>query len=126
MKQVTTVILATLIFLLPFSKTWLVVSFQINRDFIAKTLCIKKEIENNTCQGKCYLKKQLDKEQKKEQAPNNKNEKFEVLYCQAQIAFEFIPLHLFFEKQPINSYYSVFYVASFITSIFHPPPFSLI
>lgn len=46
---------------------WIYVSFKINQDTIAKTLCVKKEIENNTFQGKCYFKKQLEKADKEKQ-----------------------------------------------------------
>jgi hypothetical protein len=47
------------------------VSFKINQDNIAKALCVKKEVKNNGCQGKCHLKKQLEKsdEEEQKQAP---------------------------------------------------------
>jgi hypothetical protein len=44
-----------------FSKQFVVLQFQRNQSEIAKTLCVKKEVEGNTCQGKCHLKKQLEK-----------------------------------------------------------------
>ena len=44
-----------------FSKQFVVLQFQINQSEIAKTLCVKKEVEGNTCQGKCHLKKELNK-----------------------------------------------------------------
>jgi len=112
----------------PFSKIWIVVSFKINLESIAKTLCVKKEVENNTCQGKCHLKKQLDKadEEEKKQAPTNTKEKVEVLYCHTQTPFHFKMRNAFFEKHCLGKYKPDFYSTSFITDIFRPPKFSLI
>jgi hypothetical protein len=96
----------------PFSKIWIVVSFKINQESIAKTLCVKKEVKNNTCQGKCHLKKQLDKADKEEQkqTPINTKEKVEVFY----------------ESCILGKYKSDFYASSFITDIFRPPKLNLI
>jgi len=128
LKQVTTILLALLIFLQPFSKVWIYVSFTINQDSIAKTLCVKKEIKNNTCQGKCHLKKQLDKADKEEQnqAPTTTKEKVEVLYCQNQKAFDFIKQTVFYENHSFSNYSSDFYTSSYITDIFRPPKLNLI
>jgi hypothetical protein len=112
----------------PFSKIWIVVSFKINQESIAKTLCVKKEVENNTCQGKCHLKKQLDKadEEEKKQAPTNTKEKVEVLYCHTQTPFYFKMRNAFFEKHCLGKYKPDFYSTSFITDIFRPPKLNLI
>lgn len=128
MKQGLTILLALLIFLQPFSKVWIHISFKINQDKIAKTLCVKKEIENNTCQGKCHLKKQLEKadEEEQKQAPTNTKEKVEVLYCQNQSPFDFLKVTVFYENQTLNNYDFDFYSTSFITDIFRPPKTILI
>ena len=103
-------------------------SFKINQDKIAKTLCVKKEIKNNSCQGKCHLKKQLDKadEEEQKQAPTNIKEKVEVLYCQTQRPFDFLKATLFNENKALGNYDCDFYSTSFITDIFRPPKTSLI
>lgn len=44
-----------------FSKQFVVLQFQLNQAEIAKTLCVKKEVKGNACQGKCHLKKELNK-----------------------------------------------------------------
>ena len=128
MKQGLTILLALLIFLQPFSKVWIHISFKINQDKIAKTLCVKKEIENNTCQGKCHLKKQLEKadEEEQKQAPTNTKEKVEVLYFQNQTPFDFLKVTVFYENQTLNNYDFDFYSTSFITDIFRPPKTILI
>ncbi|MDO8366674.1 MAG: hypothetical protein Q7T20_07760 [Saprospiraceae bacterium] len=111
-----------------FSKIWVVVSFKINQTQIAKTLCVKKEIENNTCQGKCHLKKQLDKTDEKEQkqVPNNQKEKSEVLYSHSLAALEIVNQPVFVSKNIISNYKSGFYSSSYITDIFHPPKLNFI
>ena len=37
------------------------VEYAINKDYIAKNLCINKDKPKSCCKGKCYLKKQLAK-----------------------------------------------------------------
>ncbi len=61
----------------------ILIDFKINQDFIAEVLCINKEKPMSTCNGKCYLSEQLKKaeEQEEKQAPTNKKERLEVLYC---------------------------------------------
>ena len=128
LKQITTFILTLLIFLQPFSKIWIVVSLIINQESIAKTLCVKKEVKNNTCQGKCHLKKQLDKadEEEQKQAPTNAKEKVEVLYCHNQIPFDFLKQIVCYKIRSLGKYKSNFYASSFITDIFRPPKLNLI
>lgn len=46
--------------LLIFNATFLTfasVAYQVNKDYIAKTLCVKRNTKANNCQGKCQLKK---------------------------------------------------------------------
>jgi hypothetical protein len=112
----------------PFSKIWIVVSFKFNQESIAKTLCVKKEIKNNTCQGKCHLKKQLDKagEEEQKQAPTNTKEKVEVLYCYTQTSFDFLKQTIFYEEKSLGNHNSGFYISSYIKDIFRPPKLNLI
>lgn len=107
---------------------WIFVSFKINQDTIAKTLCVKKEIENNTCQGKCHLKKQLDKadEEEQKQAPTTQKEKYEVLYCYSAKQFDFLEYVDTYQSKLNSSYANEFYNSSFISDIFHPPQANLI
>jgi hypothetical protein len=37
------------------------VDYSLNKNYIAKYLCVKKDLPGNCCQGKCYLSKQLQK-----------------------------------------------------------------
>lgn len=38
-----------------------VVDYMLNLDYIAEVLCIKKEMPEDSCNGKCYLMQQLEK-----------------------------------------------------------------
>jgi hypothetical protein len=57
------------------------VTFKINQDEIAKTICIQRKAANNTCNGRCDLRKSLkafdDNEKKMD---NNLKEKSDFVY----------------------------------------------
>ena len=59
-------------------------NFAINRNFIAKNLCIEKENIENECRGACCLKKKIEEIQRNEQSQSPVNSKSEtvLLYCQ--------------------------------------------
>ncbi len=123
MKQIVTILLVTLIILQPFSKVWIYVSFKINQDHIAKTLCVKKEIKNNCCKGKCHLKKQLKEadEQEQKQLPTFLKEKSEVMFC---LSFQKSSLFNAYFKPLVEKviYFSeISYSSSYIGEIFNPP-----
>ncbi len=81
MKHIFIILALTGVLLQNFNKIIIYVNFELNREFIAKTVCEKKEIRANKCNGSCHLKKQLAKEEKKEQSPTNPiKEKVEVQF----------------------------------------------
>jgi hypothetical protein len=51
----------------------LVLSFSLNRSYIARTLCERKDEPGNTCQGCCLLRKQIENEDRNEQSPPTRN-----------------------------------------------------
>ena len=64
-----------------FSNANIYLNFKVNQAEIAATLCIKKEIKDNTCKGKCYLAKQLKKAAEQEKKESNLlKEKQEMVY----------------------------------------------
>lgn len=104
-----------------FNKALILVDFQLNRDFISKNICIKKDQADNCCKGSCQLKNKLKEADKKEQntpASNQKQVKEFQLYFQQfspdNIASTFSVAEAFrpFQFPEINS-------PSF--SVFHPP-----
>ncbi len=104
-----------------FSSAIVYLNFKVNQAEIAATLCVKKEIKDNTCKGKCYLAKQLKKaaEQEKKESQLLK-EKQEIVYTFStteyvvesfgNITLKRLPLFDYSDK-PI----------SVSNAIFHPP-----
>jgi len=103
------------------SKCIICINFQINREYIAKNLCIKKKEIKNSCKGKCHLKKQLDEEDKKESPADSKNGKElndTQLFCYSSDLFMVIEP----ENAPKNN--TPYLLGKFVTNtkaIFHPP-----
>lgn len=121
-------IMALLISLQPMSKLWVYVSFKINQERIARTLCEKKDSEENTCHGKCHLKKQLAKagEHEQKQLPANQKETIELLFNHQHDLFDFFCNNRLDEGEKLISHISDLYTFSLITGIFRPPKTSLI
>jgi hypothetical protein len=96
----------------------IVASFEVNRAVIAKTLCVKRNQTGNSCNGKCYLKKQLDTESKKTNCLSSDKALSETQFIE-QVA------SVFFNLIQISSFYFVPYQKDspiqLYCSIFHPP-----
>jgi hypothetical protein len=67
MKFVAAPILILLIMTQIFSNWFVVLSFKLNRDYIAKNLCENRYRPKLNCKGNCVLMKKLREEEKKEQ-----------------------------------------------------------
>lgn len=93
--------------------------FKINQDYIAKNLCIQKEIENNTCQGCCHLKKQMEQQNEQEESnPNQSREKLLIdLFPLENIRIQSGSVHTTIRYQELQCQF----VNSFISDVFHPP-----
>lgn len=97
-----------------------VAAFELNRDFIAKNLCINRDKPKSHCNGKCHLMKELKKEEKKNDSSGNslkgKNETIQF--------FESTIEKLLVIESPfkvINFFYFENKTLNYCTSIFHPP-----
>ncbi len=55
------------ILLVTLSKTLITSAFILKRKYITTTLCEKRSLSVNHCKGKCFLKKEFAKDDKKEQ-----------------------------------------------------------
>lgn len=123
MKQLVTILLATLILLQPFSKIWIYVSFMINQNYIAKTLCVQKEVKNNCCKGKCHLEMELKKadEHQKKQIPQLLKEKSEVLFCQSFPKNSILIVIFKTSREKLIAFYHFSFSSSYINDIFKPP-----
>ena len=59
------------ILLQTFGKVIIYANYAINKDYITNVFCINKEKPKMQCNGKCHLKKQLTKQEEREQSPLN-------------------------------------------------------
>jgi hypothetical protein len=64
-----------------FNRFFIVVDYQLNKEYIAKTLCENKNKPQMHCNGKCQMMKKLQQEEKKDQQnPDRSNvNKFEFI-----------------------------------------------
>jgi len=49
------------------AKTLLWLDYEARTEFYAKTLCVQKEVEDNCCKGSCYLTKELQQQDQREE-----------------------------------------------------------
>ena len=103
-----------------FSRFFIVVDYEINKEYIAKNLCENKDKPALKCHGKCQMMKQLkQEEQKDQQNPERKMEnKFEV------ISFQPTTLHIApFYTVGTNHFFETRECISpvYLAAPFHPP-----
>jgi hypothetical protein len=120
MKHLFIILIGTGIIFQSFSKIFILINFQINREYISKNLCVQKKVKDNCCKGSCHLKKQLKEEEKKEESPANslKDIKEFQIFCQNNTFFQF-QSDLLLQKSFIP--FSNSKIVSVTFSIFHPP-----
>lgn len=122
MKNIVIILTLTGVLFQNFSKIIIYANFELNRDYIAKNLCVKKDEPNNCCKGSCHLKKELDKEEKKEQSPANPIKEKEVI----QFFSKFNSGIRLFNPSITNELTSIYFFSlseKHLHSIFHPPQF---
>ncbi|MBU2929741.1 hypothetical protein KO515_15995 [Winogradskyella psychrotolerans] len=110
------------------NKIGVLIDFKINQDFIAKILCINKEKPELTCNGKCYLTKQLKKAEKQDQkqAPNSKKDRIEIVYYCYKNTFNNLTYKFSYTPKINTPYDNNHYTSVYLSRIFRPPKFDLI
>ncbi|NLR80350.1 hypothetical protein [Chitinophaga eiseniae] len=101
-----------------FSKSLIVVQFQVNQAFIARELCENRNKPQMHCNGRCHLKKELDRDARQEKNNNTGKNKYEVMFVET--------IHAFTSTTPKNNinvtpFYKDPYLDTFTIAIFHPP-----
>jgi hypothetical protein len=103
------------------SNLWIISSFYINQDYIAKNLCINRFDKIPVCYGKCILAKQLNENDKQEQKiPNVKEKEIQLyFYHQELIAFN---QNITVKNLKVSNFKKHCNIKNtFLCSIFHPP-----
>jgi hypothetical protein len=107
------------IFSFQFSDLLIFVSFKINQEYIAKNLCVEKDVEDSTCKGCCQLKKKFEKQHEQEkQVPPEQNNKQNINFI-TQTGF--INNCFPFYTEISNPFICENHDSKFLTSVFHPP-----
>jgi hypothetical protein len=90
LQKAIAILLITCVLMQSFSKLSIIASYELNKDFIASVLCINKKEPVNTCEGKCYLAKQLAQAEKHEHLPaGDLKTKADILFIQQIQRFRF-------------------------------------
>ena len=99
-----------------------VVEYVVNYDYISKVLCVNKDKPKMNCNGKCYLMKELAKENEKPLSSDKRtaSQEFEVLFFQEVKSYQIITIY-FKSDVKTNTRYSNLYFYLNSHSVFHPP-----
>jgi hypothetical protein len=103
---------------------WLIIAeYAINKDYIAKNLCINKEKPNLHCNGKCRLMKKLSEEENKN-SPTDPSTGGKIKMSETVFLHEtqFLPIRFLFEE-PVrfNSVFILKKTANPSADVFRPP-----
>ena len=118
LKFFSVILLLCLIASQTFSNFFIIADYYLNRSYISTNLCENKSKPAMHCKGKCFLMKQLQEQQRKEQAPQSKKAKIEnVVFLVTVQSFIF-----WNQSNEIHfDFYTLLKPYSFKSSIFHPP-----
>ena len=126
MKFILVPILIALVLTQVFSKWLVVMEYNLNKDFIAKNLCVNRAKPKMHCNGKCQMMKRLAEEEKQNSEGNNNTSskiKIQDIFFSDEISNPVLPLLAklkisYNEDRPFSKYNSP------IAPIFHPPALS--
>ena len=102
------------------SNSFILVHYQLNKEYIAQNLCENKNKPMMHCNGKCHLRKQLSEQDKKDKSPFSQTikDKFQIQYfIESNLPSYSINI---LPAEPDLSY-SFIIPTSAPESIFHPP-----
>lgn len=122
MKKAVAVFLMGLLLFPIFGKSWIIISFKLNQESIAKNLCVQRNIRNNSCHGCCQLKKRLAEKDKQEQKQLPRSSKEKNTQASDYLQNEIIPkadLTSLRECQVYNS--DGLLPNASVDAVFHPP-----
>ena len=108
-----------------FSKVFILVNYQVNKNYIAEFLCINKAKPELQCQGHCYLKKSLQKADQAGSQTTNQHLKTAseiTLFYQDFFSCPLIPAP---DKSELTSNYKPGIFIQTSTAVFHPPQFTI-
>ena len=92
--------------------------YEVNLNYISKELCVNKKVKDSCCHGKCYLKKEMQQTESREQSSSVK-EKNEIAPGVVSNPFQL----MVFQQEEIQPtcFIELFEINGFRSSVFHPP-----
>ncbi|WP_237717920.1 hypothetical protein [Pontibacter sp. BAB1700] len=122
MKRLAIIMCVICVLVQPLSKQGILLVYQLNKTYIASELCENRFIPGSECNGKCHLRKELEKDTEREQ--QSQRQQHSVIDL---IAFnaELLPVApaIAPEETSGHSLYQAVAYTSPDFSIFHPPRF---
>ena len=121
MKYVGGTILLLIMLTITFSKWVIIAQFTINQKYITEKLCINKNKPRSCCHGKCFLAKQLDKDEKSDEQSlpqrGKENTSIQLFFCNENNDDAVTTAEL----TVVQSGEFSFAIQSFYTNCFRPP-----
>ncbi len=103
------------------NKSWVYFSYEVNKLEIIEKFCVKKEVEEYTCEGKCHLMNQLNEAEEEspfnEQAQSNQEE-ITVLF---KVYFQDLNLNYNPDKISLYPRVDLNYLFQYNNILFRPP-----
>lgn len=103
MKRLVSILLLLSLCSQYFIQTGFVSWFELNKDIIAKTLCINKDQPEMHCDGKCFLKKGLNKIENRSNAKSQRIKAEQNTFIQPQAIEEIHPFPSIIKKQFVST-----------------------
>lgn len=120
-KQIALILILALI-TSSFSRFFIYAGFELNRDYIASTLCENIDMPELHCNGQCYLAKKIQQAQEKEK--NNTQDQKKGNYQEAFITQKVVLITPFTYVKIFTASEMPFDLPIQPATIFHPPKFN--
>lgn len=111
-----------------FSGLFICAGYEMNREYIAASLCINRDKPWMHCNGKCYLQRKVKEAEKEENNREVKNalSRLALTFCQAPNILSFKYDEVVDSQNPLISKYNYCYSNTYISQIFRPPKASIL
>ncbi|WPQ62907.1 hypothetical protein SIO70_31585 [Chitinophaga sancti] len=100
------------------SQYLIMLEYKVNQDYIASVLCENKDKPEMHCNGKCQLKKQLERDQQQQNNGTAGKEKYEVSYIDDLYSYDF---RSYAPSSPLIAYYQSSVPYTPLSDTFRPP-----
>ena len=104
-----------------FSQVLIVGQFIVNQDLIAEELCENKDKPEMECNGKCYLKKELEKDEERKTDEKSPLKVEVLMVLDTKVVEVDSPIEFQIEQTETSDYTTGRLLSGFNMDVFHPP-----